>query len=360
MNTILFRIGGILFLWASFVVPGANALGKEPEEIWRELSKLSRDEREKLLVAGAKAEGKVVLYGNLSADHLEKVKVDFEKRYPVKLDAYRASGERIANRVLTEFRGGKFEADVVGPSNEHVPALMKAGILGRYASPERAAYFDTHKDRQGYWTAYDYNVAAIAYNTRLVTAGDVPRKYEDFLEPKWKGNFAIDMDPDKSLMGWLKTWGPEKTKKYLQAITKNEVVVRKGHTLLTQLLCAGEFKGAIDLYVYRVADLKHTKGCPVEISYPDPTPATPSPLSVARKAPHPYSAALLDDYLLSETAQRIFLEAGRISGRRGLRPKYSDIDIEAKGVRILLITPGDAVQLEKPYQQLREEFLMRR
>jgi len=153
MNTILFRIAAILFLWASLVARGAIALGKEPEEIWQQLSKLSREEREKRLIVGAKTEGKVVLYGNLSADHLEKVKVDFEKRYAVKLDAYRASGERIANRVLTEFRAGKFEADVVGPSNEHVPALMKAGVLGRYASPERAAYFDTHKDRQGYWTA---------------------------------------------------------------------------------------------------------------------------------------------------------------------------------------------------------------
>ena len=360
MNAIYLRLGSALFLFCFFIRAETIASAKEPEEIWQELSKLSREERERRLVAGAKTEGKVVLYGNLSADHLEKVKVDFEKRYPVKLDAYRASGERIANRVLTEFRGGKFEADVLGPSNEHVPALMKAGILGRYASPERAAYFDTHKDHQGYWTAYDYNVAIIAYNTRLVAAGDVPRKYEAFLDPKWKGNFAIDMDPDKSLMGWLKIWGLEKTKKYLQAITKNEAVVRKGHTLLTQLLCAGEFKGAIDLYAYRVADLKHAKGCPVEISYPDPTPATPSPLSVARKAPHPFAAALLDDYLLSEIAQKIFLEAGRISGRRGLRPKYSDIDIEAKGVRILLITPEDAVRLEKPYQQLREEFLMRR
>ena len=216
----------------TFLAGGAAiALAKEPEEIWRELSKLAPEEREKRLIAGAKTEGKVVLYGNLSADHLEKVKVDFEKRNPVKLDGYRASGERIANRVLTEYRAGKFEADVIGPSNEHVPALIKAGVLGRYISPERAAYFDTHKDRQGSWTAYDYNVAVIAYNTRLVAAGDVPRKYEDFLEPKWKGNFAIDMDPDKSLMSWLKIWGMEKTKKYLQAITKNDVVVRKGHTL---------------------------------------------------------------------------------------------------------------------------------
>ncbi len=137
-------------------------------------------------------------------------------------------------------------------------------------------------------------------------------------------------------------------------------MVRKGHTLLAQLLCAGEFKAAVDLYVYRVADLKNTKGCPVEISYPDPTPATPSPLGIAKKAPHPFAAALLTDYLLSEIAQKIFVDLGRISGRRGMRPKYSDIDIEAKGIRILLLTPDDAVQFEKTYQQLREEFLLRR
>ena len=357
MKTMIVRITSVfLLLSISFI---SIAFAKEPEEIWQELNKLPREEREKRLIAGAKAEGRAGLYGNLSPDHLEKVKVDFEKRYPVKLDSYRASGERIANRVLTEFRGGKLAADVIGPSNEHVPTLIKAGILGRYDSPERRFYFDSHRDREGYWTAYDYNVAIIAYNTRLA-AGDAPKKYEDFLDPKWKGNFAIDMDPDKSLMGWLKIWGPEKTKKYLQGITKNEVVVRKGHTLLTQLLCAGEFKGAIDLYAYRVADLKHTKGCPVEISYPDPTPATPSPLGVAKKAPHPFSAALLTDYLLSDVAQKIFVDLGRISGRRGLRPKYPDIDIEAKGVRILLLTPDDALQLEKSYQQLREEFLLRR
>ena len=92
---------------------------------------------------------------------------------------------------------------------------------------------------------------------------------------KWKGNFAIDMDPDKSIMGWFKIWGVERAKKYLQAISKNEVVVRKGHTLLTQLLCAGEFKAAIDLYAYRLADLKHTRG--VRWRFPIPIRRLPLP-----------------------------------------------------------------------------------
>ena len=178
-------------------------------------------------------------------------------------------------------------------------------------SPERALDPESLKDKQGYWTPYDYNIAVIAYNSRLVSAGEVPRKYEDFLDPKWKGNFALDQDPDKSIMGWLKTWGTERTQKYLQGISKNDVVVRKGHTLLTQLLCAGEFKAGIDLYAYRLADLKNTKGCPVEISYTDPTPAAPSPLVVAKKSPRPDSDALLMDYSA--------LRAGT-KNSRGVRP----------------------------------------
>ena len=351
---------GALLLSGVFLLASFQASAKESEEIWQELNKLPAAERQKQLVAGAKAEGTVVLYSNISEDNMQKLRPDFEKRYPVKLDSYRASGERIANRVLTEGRAGKFIPDVIGPSNEHVSALIKAGLVGRYDSPERAFYPDSYKDRQGYWTTWDHNVAVIAYNSRLVPGSDAPKKYEDFLDPKWKGSFALDQDPDKSIMGWLKTWGPEKTRKYLQAISKNDVVVRKGHTLLAQLLCAGEFKAAIDLYAYRLADLKHTKGCPVEISFPDPTPSTPSPMAIAKKAPRPYAAALLMDYLLSEPAQKILASFGRLSGRRGVRPIYPELDVEAKGVRLLLLTPDDAVQFDKPYQQLREEFLLKR
>ena len=350
---------GVCLLFELLAFYFASAQAREPEDIWRELEKLPAKERQKRLLEGAKTEGKVVFYGNLSADNLEKVRVEFETRYPVKLEGWRASGEKTSNRALTEARAGKFLADMIAPSNEHVPALLRANVVGRYNSPERAFYPDSHKDRAGYWTGYDYNVAVIAYNTKLVPAAEAPRRYEDFLDPKWKGSFAMDMDSDKTLMGWLKTWGPEKTKKFLQALAKNDVVVRKGHTLIAQLLCAGEFKTALDLYAYRVADLKHTKGCPVEIVYSDPTPGTSSPLAVAKAAPHPYGAALLMDYLLSAPGQRVLAEFGRLSPRRDVRPKYPELDFDGKGVRLLLLTPEDADRWGKDYQQLREEFLLR-
>ncbi len=81
---------------------GARGASREPEEIWQELLKLPAEERQKRLVAGAKAEGKAIVYGNISADHLERLRIDFDKRYGLKLDGYRASGERVANRLLTE------------------------------------------------------------------------------------------------------------------------------------------------------------------------------------------------------------------------------------------------------------------
>src|SRR4029077_18637277 len=150
---------------------------------------LSGPERQKQLLAGAKTEGKAVLYGNINADQLEKLRGDFEKRFPVKLEVYRASGERISNRFLTEARGGQSLADVVGPSNEHLPALMKAGLVGRYDSPERAFYPESLRDKQGYWTPYDYNIAVIAYNSRLVPAGDVPKKKKNFFGTRGEGKF---------------------------------------------------------------------------------------------------------------------------------------------------------------------------
>src|SRR5215467_14467005 len=177
--SVMEKIGlGALVFWAFLFLALTQVSAKEPEEIWREMGKLSGQERQKQLLAGAKAEGKAVLYGNLNADQLEKLRSEFEKRYPVKLEVYRASGERIANRFLTEARSGQFLSDVVGPSNEHLPALIKTGLVGRYESPERAAYPEGLKDKQGYWTPYDYNIAVIAYNSRLVPAADVPRKYE--------------------------------------------------------------------------------------------------------------------------------------------------------------------------------------
>ena len=259
---------------------------------------------------------------------------------------------------MTEAKAGRFAVDVISPGMTHGYALLRTQLIGRYNSPERTVYPDTYKDKEGYWTTISYKVAVMGFNTRLVPASQAPRKYEDFLDRKWRGNFAIDMDSGRTLMAMLKMWGEEKTEQFLQGLVRNEAVVRKGHTLVTMLLCAGEYQAAVELYASRVAEMKR-KGCPIELVYPDPwTPSGASFIMLARRAPHPYGAALLADYLLSKAGQRILVEAGEFSARLGIQSKYTDLDLEGKGVRVLTLRPEDTDVLGKKYLHLRERYLL--
>jgi len=219
------------------------------------------------------------------------------------MKAWRGRGETVSNRVLTETKAGKFSADVTYSSNEFFPLLIKGNLVARYSSPERVFYSNASKDGDGLWTSVGYVMTVIAYNRILVPRAETPRNYEDFLNPKWKGNFAIDSNPDRLVMGWLKLWGGEKTERFLQALIKNEASVRAGHSLMAQLLCAGEFKTAMELYAHRIADLKE-KECPAELVFPGPTIGAGGFLYLPKRAPHPYAAALLMDHLLSATGRR--------------------------------------------------------
>ena len=53
-------------------------------------------------------------------------------------------------------------------------------------------------------------------------------------------------------------------------------------------------------------------------------------------------------------------ERGQLSARRGVIPKYPETDVEKIGVRLLLLSPGDAEKLGKKYFELRERFLINR
>src|SRR5688572_18800675 len=62
----------------------------------------------------AKKEGSVVFYSAMSADHVEKLREAFEKKYPfIKVKTFRGNSERLQSRVLTEARAGSQLADVI-------------------------------------------------------------------------------------------------------------------------------------------------------------------------------------------------------------------------------------------------------
>jgi iron(III) transport system substrate-binding protein len=203
--------------------------------------------------------------------------------------------------------------------------------------------------------------AVIGYNSKLVAARDAPKDYPDLLSPTWKGHLTIDTEPSRALMGWLKAWGEERTRKYLEGLARNAITVTRGHTLQTQLLCAGEYKVGVELYLYTATQMKRA-GCPIDIVYPNPTTvASAQSWSVPVSAPHPHAAALLLDFLLSAEGAEVVVEAGRIPARDGVKPKFETLKQLASGaVTIQVLSTEDAHRLRQTADTLLKDIVLRR
>jgi len=334
---------------------GRDALGK--------ISKLPPAERAAQLAEGAKKEGGLSFYSSETIDLLDQYRGAFVKKYPfVKVEYWRGGGGRVTERVLLEHRAKKLDADVVGISFDDLVVVQKEGILAPYESPERKAYADHYKDKQGYYTSTNLIPTVISYNSKLVKAADAPKDYPDLLQPRWKGELTIDTEPSRAVMGWLLSWGEEKTRAYMRGLVSNGVFVRRGHSLQTQLLCAGETKAAVELYAYRVAQMKHEKKCPIELIFTRPTPAASAQLwGATAAAPHPHAAALFMDFILSEEGSRLIAATGRIPVRRGVKSLYDEVsNLEEKGVSLLVISPEEGFKLREKTNQLIEEILIRK
>src|SRR3954471_8623053 len=74
-----------------------------------ELAAYSGPDRTQRLVAGAKKEGVVNIYSSITIDDMKIISAGFEKKYGVKLQAWRASSEHILQRALAEARGGRYD-----------------------------------------------------------------------------------------------------------------------------------------------------------------------------------------------------------------------------------------------------------
>jgi iron(III) transport system substrate-binding protein len=262
---------------------------------------------------------------------------------------------------LTEARAGKLQADLVGLAFDVINEIKGAGILARYASPEGKFYADVYKDAEGFFSPTHLIHAVIGYNSKLVSARDAPKDYPDLLSPAWKGYLTIDTEPSRALMGWLKAWGEERTRKYLEGLARNGVTVTRGHTLQTQLLCAGEYKAGVELYLYTAAQMKRA-GCPIDIVYPNPTTvASSQSWAVPVSAPHPHAAALLLDFLLSAEGAEVTADAGRIPARSGVKAKFETLNQLASGsARIQVLTSEDAQRLRPTADKLLKEIVLRR
>jgi len=150
----------------------------------------------------------------------------------------------------------------------------------------------------------------VAYNTKLVHREDLPRTYEGFLDPKWQGRLGIEASDIVWLAGSVKFWGQDRGMKFFNGLAAMKPDVRTGHTLLTQLVAAGEVPVGLTVYSSGVVAHKRT-GAPIDWVPIEPVIGQPLGIGLAKDAPHPHAALLFADFVLSPEGQELFNSLGR-------------------------------------------------
>src|SRR5438128_2929327 len=224
---------------------------------------LPASERQARLLEGARAEGEVVIYLNLDVIVANALTDGFKRKYPfIQPRVARFSGASIIARVDAEARAGKLAADVILSGELGILVLIDRGVMARYRSPQREAYPESFRDKENVWHIYLINVLVPAYNTRLVSKDDTPRRLEDLLGPRWKGKLAMDSQSYFWFGAVLQHMGDDATMKLMRGLNEQNLHHVRGRRLLTQLVAAGEYDLAVETNLNTVLSMSQ-QGAPV-------------------------------------------------------------------------------------------------
>jgi len=280
-----------------------------------DVAKYSGPDRTQKLVDGAKREGTVTLYSSAVVADSNAIIAAFEQKYGVKVQLWRGSSEDILRRAVTEHRGGRDDVDVAETAATEMEGLRREQLLQEISSPVFADLMPQAVMPGRPWVTSRLSIFTAAYNTSLVKPGDVPKSYADLADPKWKQKLGIEADDGNWLMAVAGVLGEAKTVAlFRKVVATNGMSVRKGHTLLANLVVAGEVPLALTAYGYRVKELKG-KGAPIDGVVIPPAVALPTGIAVFARAPHPHGAALFMDFFLSD-GQHILAERGNVPTNR--------------------------------------------
>jgi iron(III) transport system substrate-binding protein len=284
------------------------------------------------LIEGARREGELNIYTSTQASDLGAVVEAFEKKYGVKASIWRSSSEGVLNRALQEARAGRHMVDIVDSNGPEMEALSSEQLLQRVKSPYHADLIAPAIRPHGEWVGVRVNVFVQAYNTGLVKKEELPKTWEELVDAKWRGKLGIEQEDSEWLAGIYSEIGEERADKVFKQITaSNGVSVRKGHTLLTQLVASGEVPLALTVYNYTAEQLRR-QGAPIDWFTIGDAIARPNGVGVMRRAPHPHAAVLFYDFELSEEGQRIFAE-------RDFVPTSQKIDTPLNKIPMTFIDP---------------------
>ncbi|MBI4488021.1 MAG: ABC transporter substrate-binding protein [Deltaproteobacteria bacterium] len=313
------------------------ALLLHPSEAWvqsrkaasvAELATYSGADREQVLYAGAKAEGKVVWYTSLAGGSYKEMVRAFEAKYPgVRVEAYRAGGSDLTVRMLEETKARRRTFDALETTHDSLMVSRANSLLRPYYSPHLVKYSEEAKEKGNeglvFWTLDRESYIGFGYNKTQISPGGVPKGFEGLLNPELKGKLGIAFGETaaKVIGAMLRLKGEQFVKRLKAQEIKLYTV---SSAALVDLIASGEI-GASPHIFRNHALVSIERGSSVSWVPMEIVPTNAGGVALAAQPPRPHAGLLLVDFLLSD-GQKVLekFKYGHPSSNYGFKRWYPE------------------------------------
>jgi iron(III) transport system substrate-binding protein len=326
-------------------VLGLGAASAPAQERWQDRAAI------RALYEKAKAEGEVVVWGPVQAE-VDWIEGEFAKRFPgIKV---KGTGDlQAATKLIAEARAGRHSVDLWQNSLGGMLEVQKRGLFAKI-DWEPLGFGGDRILFGGEGIAVHNFIYSTLYAKDFVKAAELPKTWDDLLDPKWKGRMVSQDFLFPRLMGFLALdWGEERTEKWgRRMIGEQKLLIVNSPR--ESFLKTGERVLAVGDSVnqsYQYSD----SGVPTGYTILDIVPAVQFMVSVMKEAPHPNAARLLAAWFASDDglAAREKLSHGFSIGP-GSKSHIAD-EIRRAGAKTILedlSTMGQRAELYKKFSVL--------
>ncbi|MGE0416540.1 MAG: ABC transporter substrate-binding protein [Acetobacteraceae bacterium] len=274
----------------------------------------------------ARKEGTLTWYtGQVDAEKAERLGKAFTAQHPgVKVAVIRTTGQVAYQRLLLDIKNKSPQCDMFSTTDiSHMPALRERNELMAYTPagadglmPEFLSSSDP-----GYWYVTNASRYFIMYNSDKVKGADVPKRWTDLLDPKWKGRVATG---HPAFSGCTGVWALSLKKVYgwefFEKLAQNRPRIGRSAIDPVTLMTAGEalIGPSSATTAYQAIDRQN----PVAVVHPaDGLVLCVTPSGIPAQAPHPNAAKLFMDWLMSDEYSRMMAEHGTEPLRASVAPR---------------------------------------
>lgn len=261
--------------------------------------------------------GRIAFYSPETPDMTKEIGLAFENANPgATVDMQYAGTNVLVNRMLAEIDNPQADVWYGGGGILPFEAAVDKGIIMPF-TPDLAEGWDTVengvkvKHEDGYYTGAEIFVLGFVYNTELVDEADLPKTWDDLLDPKWEGkiqfsNPAASGTATLMVLSQMMQRGEEAGWEYFQKLYDQANSVPDSGSGPTKAVAMGEALIGIgfDFMAYE----QKAKGETIDFIVPESTPILVNPVALVKDGPNPEGGKALINYLLSEEGQQILAD----------------------------------------------------